>query len=185
MSDGQARFPNKLLVLGAAFLLFGVVLLLWSTGRLPSLGSLWPVLLIVPGLVFLYLVFLRGARERYILPGMLLTLGGTFLLLVTTTIHIWSLAKTWPVFMAITGVSLFAYGMSKHGNARVAMIIPAISIVALAGVFLPFSLELVDVSFDHFVSTWWPTLFILVGVVLTVSHFVRTRRRKTEDPTRR
>ncbi len=56
--------------------LSGGVLLLWNFGYLPQPGQLWPVPVILVGLVFLYMAWPRGQSDRWIIPGMVLTLGG-------------------------------------------------------------------------------------------------------------
>ena len=80
----QPRFPNKLVILGVAFIILGILLLLWTAGSLPSLDALWPVPFIIIGMYLLYLVFLRGAKDRYIFPGMFFSLAGIYFLSLNT-----------------------------------------------------------------------------------------------------
>ena len=169
MAEKQPRFPNKLLVLGTCCVLLGGVLLFWTFGNLPSLGALWPLPFLAAGLVFLYLVFLRGKKERYILPGMILTLGGLFFLLWNTVLFGAHIEKVWPAFMLIAGVSLIPYAFKKPEAARTALIIPAVFIILLSLLFLPFSLERTRLEFRDFVLLWWPVLIIFMGVCLIVS----------------
>lgn len=173
MSPSSARFPNKNLVLGILFLLIGGLLLLWRLGLLPSFGALWPVPFFVAGLYLLYMV-LQGRSRRYIFPGMLLTLGSLPFLLKSTVLPTMSLSRTWPVFMLITGLSFLPYGFGGR-RPRVAIIVPALTIMGLAVIFLPFSLGLTKTSFTEFVLTWWPTLLLLTGIILVSSHFWRRK----------
>ena len=171
----DSRFPNKSLVFGIILFLLGGLLLLWQLNLLPGLDVLWPLPIIILGLFFLYAAFLRGKKRRYILPGMLFTLAGLFFLLLNTVLSTISLEKIWPIFMLITGVSILPYGHGQKKNTRVAILIPALAIVGLAIIFLPFSLRLVTKSFTNFVLTWWPTLLLLTGTLLILSHFMRTK----------
>lgn len=164
------RFPNKFLVWSILFILLGFVLLLWTLGAVPQISALWPLLPLIGGLVFLYQGLLRGGNDNYVLVGMVLALGGLFILLSNTVLTAVALVRTWPVFMAIAGVSLFVYARRVSGESRLTLSVPAVALVVLAAIFLPFSLDLLDASFDSVVAAWWPLLFVLFGVVLLVVH---------------
>lgn len=167
MPKSSPRFPNKFLVFGSLFILAGVVLLLRSFGFLPRLAALWPVVLILTGMTLLYLVIvLKRGPESYVFLGMILGLGGIVLFLMNTVLTTVGMERIWPIFMTVTGVSLFFYGMKKHGDARISLTVPGVSIVLLSFVFLPFSLEWMSQSFSAFVADWWPILFIVLGIVL-------------------
>ncbi len=172
MSDGSPRFPNKLLIIGALFTVVGGVLLLWSFGYLERILAAWPLLPLIGGLSLLYLRFFRDGSDHYVFFGTSLALSGILFLLVTTAVPA-SLSRVWPLFMTIVGLSLFAYGMRKHGTVRVTFTIPGVAILVLSIVFLPFSLELIGTEFASFVSTWWPALFVAIGIGLVLSHFLR------------
>jgi len=169
------RYPNKLLVAGVAVLVAGGVILLWNLGYLPQPGKLWPVPVILAGLVFLYMAWPRGHSDRWIIPGMVLTLGGLVFLLVNTVLNEESLARVWPAFMLVTGISLVPYGYRKKGSARTAIVIPAVFISFLALVFFLFSLRRTGGGFVAFVRQWWPMILVVLGIALIVSFF-STRR---------
>jgi hypothetical protein len=169
----RARFPNKFLIAGVAFLLAGTVLLLWTAGYLGRLVNLWPIVLIIVGIALLYLVFQREGPEAYVFLGTLATLLGVMVLLLNTVMSKVTLERIWPVFMTITGVSLLAYGSKKRGYYRMSLTIPAVAIIVLSVIFLPFSLDIIQRDFVEFVGTWWPALLIIVGVILVVTDIVR------------
>jgi hypothetical protein len=169
------RYPNMLLVTGVAVALVGSILMLWNVGYLPQPGTLWPVAVILMGLVFLYLAWPRRRSDRWIIPGMVLTLGGIVLLLMNSVLPSQSLVRIWPLFMLVTGVSLVPYGLRKHGAARTAVIVPGLFISLLALLFLPFSLHHSEGGFAAFVRQWWPMILVIIGAVLIVSFF-STRR---------
>jgi hypothetical protein len=164
-----------LLVTGVAVALAGSILMLWNMGYLPQLGTLWPVLVILLGLVFLYLAWPRQRSDRWIIPGMVLTLAGVVLLLMNTVLQPQSLVRIWPLFMLVTGVSLVPYGLRKHGSARTAILVPGLFISLLSLLFLPFSLHRSDGGFAAFVRQWWPMILVIIGAVLVVSFFTMRR----------
>lgn len=171
MKRTAPRFPNKLLVIGTTALVAGGVLLMANLGSFTLPVSLWPVPLLVAGLVFLYLAYVRGRSSRYILPGMLLTLGGLFFLLVETVLGWDALERVWPAFAIITGLSLLAWGLRLKPKARTAIIVPGLFIAALGLVLLPFSLQRPPGGLAAFVGRWWPLALVVIGLVLVASFF--------------
>jgi len=169
------RYPNKLLVIGMSALVAGGVLLMVNLGSLAVPTSLWPLAPLAAGLAFLYLSYVRGHSSRYILPGMLLTLGGLFFLLVETVLGWESVARVWPAFMLITGLSMLAWGMRLVPKARTAIVVPGVFIAALGLLLLPFSLRRQEGSLAAFVGRWWPLSLVAIGLVLLAS-FLSTRR---------
>jgi drug/metabolite transporter (DMT)-like permease len=175
MKKRPPRYPNKLLVAGVAVVVAGGVLLLWNLGYLPHPGKLWPVPVIIAGLFFLYMAWPRRRSDRWIIPGMVLTLGGVVFLLMNTVLSGESLARIWPAFMLVTGISLVPYGLRKRGPSRTAMVIPAIFISCLALLFFPFSLRQQPRGFAEFVQQWWPMVLLILGIALIVSFFTGRR----------
>jgi hypothetical protein len=169
--QAPTRMPNKLLIAGVGGILVGGVLLLWNLGYLPQLARLWPVPIILVGLVFLYMAWPRRRSDKWIIPGMILTLGGIAALLITTVLSSESLARIWPLFMLVSGLSLIPYGYRKKGSARMAITIPGLFISLLAILFLPFSLHHEEGGFAAFVGRWWPMILVILGAVLVVSFF--------------
>ncbi len=154
----------------------GGVLLLRTSGRLPGLLALWPLLPLLTGLVLLYYRVFHSGPDYYVFFGTSLLLTG-LLLLLTGTVVVVELSRVWPVFMTVIGVALLSYGLRKHGAARVTFTIPAAAMILLSMLFLPFSLNLVTTDFAAFVGVWWPTLLVGMGVALIVAHLARGRRR--------
>jgi hypothetical protein len=166
MKSVDTKVPHKLLIVGVISLLFGLSLLLKTTGYLSGLLSLWPVLLVLLGMSLLYRVFFKGGYESYVFAGLFLVLVGAFILILNTGAFDAGFRQIWPLFMLFAGVSLFAYGMKRKGNAQARMIIPSVAIIFLSLIFLLFSLRIVSMSFRRFVVTWWPVILVAAGVVL-------------------
>jgi hypothetical protein len=140
----------------------------------------WPLLPLAGGLVLIYLRFFRHGPDHYVFFGTSLSLAGALFLVVTTVAPV-ALVQIWPLFMTIVGLSLFAYGLRKAGVTRVTFTIPGVAIVVLSAVFLPFSLDLIGTEFVDFVSTWWPALFVSIGLGLILAHFLRGQQPADSD----
>ena len=128
------------------------------------------------GLFFLYLVVVKQAYFGYVVPGVLLTLGGVLLTLHAAFFPRVPLDRFWPLFMTIAGISLISYGRRLETNRRVAVVVPGTVIVILSFLFLPFSLELITQKFAEVVSTWWPVLFLVLSAAL-FGEYLRKKRR--------
>jgi hypothetical protein len=178
------KFPNKYLILGVIVFLTGFLFLLWTLGFLPRFEVLWPLPIIIVGLFLLYLVLFHGRRDIYIIFGMILTLGGAFILLVNTVISEKNLVKIWPAFMLITGISIIPYGIrKKREKYQIAIIIPAVTIILLSCIFFLFSLDILGLTFQQFVSIWWPVLLMILGItfVIIYSFSKKTAEKKDES----
>ena len=175
MSKRQVRFPHKLLVGSVFFFLFGMGMLLVTTGLLPRYGDLWPIPLCLLGLLFLYLVAAQDASIGYVVPGVLFSLSGALLILHAVFFPFVSMDRFWPLFMSIAGLSLLVYGRRVEPSRRVAVIVPAVSIIILSLVFFPFSLDLIRQDFTSFVAVWWPVLFLLLSTGLFGAYLRKKR----------
>ena len=178
MYTRSSRFPNKYLILGVLCIILGGILLMWTLGHLPSFGILWPLPFLAVGMILLYMVIFQGIKERYILPGMILTLGGLFFLLLNTIITVKSIERIWPFFLLIAGVSFLPYAFKKKDKTKSALVISSVFMVLLSILFLPFSLNKTQISFSEFVFRWWPIIVIVVGVCLLLSFFLKKTPKK-------
>ncbi len=170
------RLPHKLLLLGTTLFIVGGSVLLGNLGEFSTVRALWPITFVVLGLFILYLVYIQGVSERYIFPGMFCTLGGVFFLLLNTVISETDMARIWPIFMTIAGVSIVPYGYKKRGNKRIALLIPSFAIIGLSFLFLPFSLNIAGITFMKFVILFWPIVLMIMGVVLVVVNFMKNKK---------
>ncbi len=176
---GRPRFPNKYVVIGTSFVLAGLLLLLWTVGEVRNPTHLWPILLLVAGLVFLYFRIFRGGPDSYLFLGVASLLSG-LLLLITTIVVPLELTAIWPFFMTICGVSLVLYGLRKRGYTRLSLTIPGIATLLLSLLFLPFSLGLVNQPFAEVVTVWWPLILVVLGITLLVLHLAREKANRKQ-----
>ncbi|MFP4300398.1 MAG: LiaF transmembrane domain-containing protein [Alkalispirochaetaceae bacterium] len=156
-------YPRRLLLFGSLLVVLGGVLLLWTNGLLPNFGALWPLLLLLAGIWQLDYSLVSDGREATVLTGMAFTLSGVFILLRTTALLNVEFHRIWPVFMTIAGVSLLAYSFTKERGHRAVLMVPSVAMITLSVIFLLFSLDIVQASFIHFVSRWWPMLLVFLG----------------------
>ena len=155
------------LTAGLLAVFVGLMLLLLTNGVVRA-GELFVLaLLLVAGVVAVIHAFLEDGRDAQFLGGTILVLLVLFLTMRATVFGRAPIARVWPGFVTIGGVSLLAYGLKKGSDYRLALGVPALFIVALSGVFFLFSLDVVRTTFVDFVITWWPTL-IVAGGILTV-----------------
>lgn len=172
MKGKEPRFPNKYIVVGVFLLLLGLLLLLWTAGRLDQPANLWPLGLLLSGLILLYFRVFRRGPDSYVFLGIALLLSG-LLLLITRLIVPLELTEIWPFFMTICGFSLLAYGLRKRGYTRLSLTVPGVATLLLSFLFLPFSLGIVTRPFADVVATWWPLILVALGIALVVMHLVR------------
>ncbi|WP_319561529.1 hypothetical protein [Marispirochaeta sp.] len=166
MKKRRVRVPHKLLLGSVFFFLVGTGLLLVTSGLLPRYEDLWPIPLTLLGLLFIYLVKVNNAPSGYIVPGILFTLSGLLLVLRTLLTPYLTMERIWPLFMTIAGISLSMYGRRFTGTFRVKIIVPAVIMIILSLLFLPFSFDLVRERFSSVVTVWWPVLFIFLSLGL-------------------
>ena len=174
-SETEERLPYKSLIFGVLFILVGTSMLLYTTGVLPKIYDLWPIMLLLFGLVLLYFVFAKGAYDVYLFPGFLFVLIGFSFLIIKILPPSVELKKIWPVFMINTGISLWLYGYSMQKEKRINLFIPGWSLIFLALFFFLFSLDIVKVSFLSFIRIWWPLIFLLFGAFLVFEALFRKK----------
>ena len=170
------------LIAGVGLLLLGFVLMLWTGGLIKTSRSLWPLIPVVIGLMSLYRGFVGGGRAGFVLVGMVLAQVGIVVFIANTVMAPIGLNRLWPLFMTVTGISLFVYAFKKGDrNTRVTLIIPSVALIILSFFFLLFSLELVTTGFQEFVGRWWPGLFVIAGAGLVIAWAIRTTTGKGDD----
>lgn len=159
------------LVSGALLVLLGVFLLMPNQDFLSAVVRWSPLIFTIVGAILLYKSWFSKARPSALFVGLLLFLSGTFILLISTGIlpKDLNLEKLWPVFMGIVGVSLIPYGARYRRTIRVTLVVPGVILIVLMGVFLLFSLKVVQQTFAEFFITWWPLVLVAMGFTLIAS----------------
>ncbi len=178
MRNKELRFPNKLLIFGVLFVLLGIGLLIMTLGYLSVFDIFWPIFIIFLGMSVLYLTYLRGHKDLYIFPGVILVISGIFVLLKNVFPDHIDPGRIWPVFMLFIGISVILYSIRKQEGKRHTLFVPGVSIIFLSLVFLLFSLGFIKTGFIEIVFAWWPVLIILLGAGLLISYFTGLGKNK-------
>ena len=143
-------------MIGLLIIVVGVILLLGNLNIIfLDFELLWPIFLLIPGLVFELSYFITGRNPGLLVPGGILITYS--LLFFTTTVfggHLFT--YLWPVFplgVAIGLFQLYLFGKKDNGLLIAVIIIAGFSIVAL-------SFTLIKLSFIM------PILLIVLGVFI-------------------
>ena len=163
---------DRKVIVGILLLGAGAALLLLTTGVLTIGTLILPLLLFGSGILLFWRAFLPDGRDSNAFTGTLLSLTGGFWLLWESALPLVPAAGVWPVFMTIVGIALVVYGIRKGGVYRFTLVIPGLAIVVLSGLFLLFSLEIVEASLAKVATVWWPLIFVLIGVMVLIRGFI-------------
>ena len=172
----KKKISYKFLIGGLFFVLFGSCLLLWTTEYLSLLGSLLPAVLLFFGSFLIYLIFIRGIKDIYVFPAVIMILFGIFLLFQKKILPSGEILKVWPLFMTAFGAALFVFAFRVKGGNRIKLLVPSSTLIVLSFIFLPFSLGIVNISFAQFVVKWWPVHFLVLGIVSIVLHIKNIKK---------
>ncbi|MBI9102904.1 MAG: hypothetical protein JEY99_10845 [Spirochaetales bacterium] len=168
------------LVFGLLLILFGGGMLLWTVGKVPFLPAIIAALSTCLGIIFLYFVYYLEFNEFYLFAGMFLIQGAVFGIVKHKLPEVYILSL-WPVFLLMSGLTLMPYSLRKKRKRRTIFLVPAISFIILSIVFLPFSLNITTLSLGEFVRIWWPLFFLILGLVISVAHFIKSLKVKREE----
>ncbi|MDA3950114.1 MAG: hypothetical protein PF508_12965 [Spirochaeta sp.] len=163
---------DRKVILGILLLGCGAALLLITTGVLTIGALILPFLLFGGGVLLFWRAFLPDGRDSNAFTGTLLSLTGGFWLLWESALPLVPATSVWPVFMTIVGVALVVYGIRKGGAYRFTLVTPGVAIVLLSGVFLLFSLKIVETSLVRMATVWWPLILVGVGLMVLVRALV-------------
>ena len=165
---------RKTMVPGLILILVGLWALLNSLGfAWMRMDRLWPLVLVVVGLLSIYGGLTRDPRDPdSVWFGSTATLcGGLFLYFTLGTIMWDDLAWLWPAFVVIAGVSwLIAWlvDWKKVSNA-------VIGIVALivGGVGFLFTTGQIAADIGLSIASWWPLILIVIGLGLIAQFLIQ------------
>ncbi len=155
-------------ILGILLILFGFFLLSAQFGWI-SWENIWPVFLIVGGIMF-YLGFLAN-RNNYglLMPGSILTVIGV--LFLYTSAHNWhQMEVLWPTFILAPGIGfVLMYIFGPKGNG---LWIPAGILIIIALVFYA--------QFSCFFR-YWPVILIIIGIFIIFNGMDKKSKSKSKD----
>jgi hypothetical protein len=185
MADSQvSRRPRRpSVVLGGLLVLVGAVLLVGQLVSIDVGHYGWPLFLIAPGLVILYVALMaRGALgEGLAILGSIITVTGLILLYQNATDHFESWAYAWTlIFPGAVGVGMILYGLValRPGNVRAGTRLVGISLVLfLVGVaFFEGVIGIGGYQFGRTTGVAVGALIIAMGGFLLILNLTSSRR---------
>jgi len=167
---------KKAIVPGVALILVGIWALLWTMGvEWLRMDRLWPVVLMIVGLLSLYTAATRHEdRADGVWFGVVALLCGGLFAYITMGQGEWGdLSYLWPIFPAIAGAGwIIAWLVDIKQAAHLALGICAGG-VAFFGFM--FTYNVIGADQGLAILNWWPAVLILMGVGFLVQ-FVLQRR---------
>lgn len=171
------------MVLGGLLVLIGAALLIGQVVRIDVGHAGWPLLVIAPGVVILFLALTaKGALgEGLAILGSILTVTGLILLYQDATDHFESWAYAWTlIFPGAVGLGMVLYGLvaGRPGNLRAGARLIAISVVLfLLGVaFFEGVIGLGGYQFGRASGTAAGALIVAMGAALLILNLASGRR---------
>jgi hypothetical protein len=147
----------------------GAGLLVITTGRVRGPSVLLPLMLVAAGSMFTYFAVIGKRSAKALFLGFFIT-GGAIVRFTGTVLGI-SVVDYWPVFAIAAGVSFLPAGYIHYRRGRPSFIVPSASLILL-GLFLSiFSFGFSSMSFQTFITLWWPALLIAAGLLLFLVWF--------------
>jgi hypothetical protein len=127
-----------------------------------SMSTLWPLFILIPGLIFEFSYFTSRKDPGLLVPGGILTTIGTLFLFETFT-NWYFAAYTWPIYPFAVAIGLFQ--LYLFGNREKGLLVPVFILSAVS--FISFASMMFNRVF------WWldkslifPALLILIGLSL-------------------
>lgn len=149
-------------IIGLLFIGLGLLFTLTNLGFLQiSMSLIWPIFLVIPGLLFEYGYYSRKKDPGLLFPGAILTTLGLIFFFHTIT-HFAYIQFLWPLFILPTGIAFLQFYL--HGlNHKVFLIL-----------FFMFSaLTVFFITFQFFIFHPYLILslaFIFVGILVILPH---------------
>ena len=171
------RHPNTGgIIAGVVVILLGALFLLSALNIAPipnlSVGTLWPLILIVIGVW--RLTASRGRSRSF--PIALIAIGALFLVInleIIPGVDYEALGRFWPLILILVGVWRLAASRGRSLGFPIALI-------AIGALF--FAINLVNIDFGA-IWSFWPIILIAVGILIA-ARAIRGGRRSDSDTRR-
>jgi hypothetical protein len=146
--------------------------------RLPGLGDLWPIFPLGFGIAMLVQYFVGGRRdEGLVFTGVTGALIGAFFFAITLGPLDWGdLGELWPVFPLIAGVAFLAQWLVRPSERG--LLVPAVGGLAVGGIGLLFTRNLLGEAAGQLIGNLWPVLLIVLGIGLLANYALSGRRKQ-------
>jgi hypothetical protein len=160
---------KKNFTIGVILILIGVLSILNKVFHINffSFGSLWPLFILIPGVLFEFSYFTTGKSPGLLVPGGILTTLGFLFLFETFTS--WKFAEyTWPIYplsVAIGLFQLYIFGRKPKGLLIPIFILSFVSIISFFSMFLKGIFSWIDSSIV------FPIVLIAIGIAVLFNGF--------------
>lgn len=166
---------NSHSALGVLLLVIGSVMLLNNTNIFTfNMELLWPLFMIIPGVVY-HLSYFNGKSKHnptVLVPGAILLIYGVYFLFSIIT-H-WKFSGVlWPIFPMAVGIGfyeMYYFGGKRKGHMTTAIILVGFSFFALL-------MELFNLNFNYL----FPIVLIVTGLVIVYQSSVKTKVPETQE----
>ncbi len=183
ISQTSRRPRRQSTVLGGLLVLVGAILLAGQFVRVDVGHYGWPLFIIAPGIVILFLALTaRGAvGEGLAILGSIITVSGLILLYQNATDHFESWAYAWAlVFPGAIGVGMSLYGWraGRPGNLRTGTRLAGIGLVVflVGAAFFEGVIGIGGYHLDHTAGVAVGAIIIALGAVILVLNLTSGRR---------
>jgi hypothetical protein len=170
-------------VLGGLFVLVGAILLAAQFVRVDIGHYGWPLFVIAPGVVILFLALTaRGAvGEGLAILGSIITASGLILLYQNATDHFESWAYAWAlVFPGAIGIGMVLYGLraGRPGNVRTGTRLAGTGLVVflVGAAFFEGVIGIGGYHLDHIAGVAVGAIIIALGALILVLNLTSGRR---------
>lgn len=152
------------IIWGIALIAFGCLLLLNRVlgDTIFSMSNLWPLFVLVPGLVFEFSYFSTRRNPGVLVPGGILTTIGILFFFETYTNWMFS-EYTWPIYILSVAIGLFQLYLFSGRNRG--LLVPVTILTTVAAISLLSILFGSVISWLNY-SLIGPILFILLGLFI-------------------
>ena len=172
--SGTIAWGLILIALGGWFLLSNLGF------NLPSMAQMWPLFVLVPGILFLAgYIFGEDHDPGLAFVGSAATLLGVFFFMTTLGIgglETSDMGRLWPVYPLIGGVAFLvqwvAGGFRDWGLLIPAAVALLVGLVGLSAVVVG-----EQATFLTLLAKGWPVILIIIGLSLLVGYLVEQNRR--------
>jgi hypothetical protein len=162
------------IIAGLFLILCGALLLMLTTGIIDyRITKLWPLFIMVPGLIFAAVALSSRSMRGAIFPATLFTLIGLLFLLWANKL-IDGFALTWPAFPGIVGLSFVMLFIFEPEEG---LLVPAFVLLAVSGVAFAINYRLIGPD----AWKWWPIVLVVFGIWWIVRGFIHSGPKRNAD----
>ncbi|WP_373285800.1 hypothetical protein [Paenibacillus segetis] len=159
---------NNKLTTGIVILAAGIIILLGKLGFFSFLGkALWPLLLLVPGIVLHLLYYSRRGPAELLLPGGVLIVY-SILFFVSNFWGVGTIKYTWPLFILGIAVGLFEYD-SASSRRQPGIFVPALVLGLLSVILLGWTLFSLNIIYII-------AFILIIGGIILITARGKSRR---------